>query len=86
MRFSLVSRFPLARHGTGVATEFLLHPGGTSTFILRQVEGDGMLRAPMPEDRATPEAAQRTLASEIDRWAPIIRACGGICGLALRRS
>ena len=27
MRFSLVSRFPLARQGTGVATEFLLHPG-----------------------------------------------------------
>ena len=26
MRFSLVSRFPLARHGAGVATEFLLHP------------------------------------------------------------
>jgi hypothetical protein len=23
MRFSLVSRFPLARQGTGVATEFL---------------------------------------------------------------
>jgi Tripartite tricarboxylate transporter family receptor len=36
---------------------------------------------PMPDDRATPEAAQRMLASEIDRWAPIIRA-GGICGLA----
>ncbi|HEX2379211.1 MAG: hypothetical protein ACM30D_13725 [Hyphomicrobiales bacterium] len=31
---------------------------------------------PMPEDRGTPEAAQRTLASEIDRWAPIIRAAG----------
>jgi tripartite-type tricarboxylate transporter receptor subunit TctC len=31
---------------------------------------------PMPDDRATPEAAQRTLASEIDRWAPIIRAAG----------
>ena len=41
MRFSLVSRFPLARQGTGVATEFVLHPGGTSTFILRQAEGDG---------------------------------------------
>ncbi len=35
MRFSLVSRFPLARQGTGVATEFLLHPGEPSTFILR---------------------------------------------------
>jgi putative tricarboxylic transport membrane protein len=31
---------------------------------------------PMLEDRGTPEAAQRTLASEIDRWAPIIRAAG----------
>ncbi len=41
MRFSLVSRFPLARQGTGVATEFLLHPGEPSTFILRQIEGDG---------------------------------------------
>src|ERR1700722_6033359 len=41
MRFSLVSRFPLARQGTGVVTEFLLHPGEPSTFILRQVEGDG---------------------------------------------
>jgi glycosyl hydrolase family 15 len=41
MRFSLVSRFPLARQGAGVAAEFLLHPGEPSTFILRQVEGDG---------------------------------------------
>jgi GH15 family glucan-1,4-alpha-glucosidase len=40
MRLSLVSRFPLARQGTGVVTEFLLHPGEPSTFILRQVEGD----------------------------------------------
>src|SRR5262249_52941505 len=40
MRVSLVSRFPLARQGAGVATEFLLHPGEPSTFILRQVEGD----------------------------------------------
>ena len=31
---------------------------------------------PMPEARATPEAAQRTLVSEIDRWAPIIKAAG----------
>ena len=27
-------------------------------------------------DRATPEAAQRTLLAEIDRWAPIIKASG----------
>lgn len=31
---------------------------------------------PMTEDRATPEAAQRTLISEIDRWAPIINSFG----------
>jgi tripartite-type tricarboxylate transporter receptor subunit TctC len=31
---------------------------------------------PMREDRATPEAAQHTLNSEIDRWAPIIKAIG----------
>ncbi len=31
---------------------------------------------PMPEGRATPEAAQHTLISEIDRWAPIIKAVG----------
>ena len=31
---------------------------------------------PMPEGQATPEAAQQTLISEIDRWAPIIKAVG----------
>jgi tripartite-type tricarboxylate transporter receptor subunit TctC len=31
---------------------------------------------PMPEARATPEVAERTLNSEIDRWAPIIKAAG----------
>jgi tripartite-type tricarboxylate transporter receptor subunit TctC len=31
---------------------------------------------PVGQDRATPEAAQRTLTSEIDRWAPIIKAAG----------
>jgi hypothetical protein len=35
MRLSLISRFPLARQGMGVVTEFLLHPGEPSTFILR---------------------------------------------------
>src|SRR5262249_35359346 len=40
--FSLVSRFPLARHGAGVATEFLLHPGDPSPFVLRQAEDDGV--------------------------------------------
>ena len=31
---------------------------------------------PMPDDRATPAAAERMLLSEIDRWAPIIKASG----------
>ena len=31
---------------------------------------------PVSEARATPEAAQRTLVSEIERWAPIIKAAG----------
>jgi tripartite-type tricarboxylate transporter receptor subunit TctC len=31
---------------------------------------------PMPLDKATPEAAQQKLVSEIDRWAPIIKAAG----------
>lgn len=31
---------------------------------------------PMAEDKATPEAAQQTLLSEIERWAPIIKAAG----------
>ncbi len=31
---------------------------------------------PMSQARATPEAAQRTLLSEIDRWAPVIKAAG----------
>ena len=31
---------------------------------------------PVADDRATPEAGQRTLISEIDRWGPIIKASG----------
>ena len=31
---------------------------------------------PMSEDSATPEILRRTLVSEIDRWAPIIKAAG----------
>jgi GH15 family glucan-1,4-alpha-glucosidase len=43
LKFALISRFPLAREGTGVAVEFTLHQGETSTFILRQIE-DGLER------------------------------------------
>ena len=32
--------------------------------------------APMTQDKATPEAAQSTLESEINRWAPIIKSAG----------
>jgi tripartite-type tricarboxylate transporter receptor subunit TctC len=31
---------------------------------------------PMPEEKATPDAAQKTLISEIDRWAPVIKTAG----------
>jgi tripartite-type tricarboxylate transporter receptor subunit TctC len=31
---------------------------------------------PVADNRATPEAAERTLLTEIDRWAPIIKAAG----------
>jgi Domain of unknown function (DUF5911) len=39
MRFSLVSRFPLARQGAGVAAEFLLHPGEHAVHHARDGEG-----------------------------------------------
>jgi tripartite-type tricarboxylate transporter receptor subunit TctC len=32
--------------------------------------------APVPQDQATPEALQKHLLAEIDRWAPIIQAAG----------
>ena len=41
IKVSLVSRFPLGRQGDGVAAEFVLDPGETTTFILRQVEENG---------------------------------------------
>ncbi len=40
IKLSLVSRFPLARQGDGVAVEFVLHPGETSTFLLQQLEDE----------------------------------------------
>ena len=39
-RFALVSRFPLSPRETGVATEFTLDPGESTTVILRQVEDE----------------------------------------------
>jgi tripartite-type tricarboxylate transporter receptor subunit TctC len=31
---------------------------------------------PVPQDQATPEALKKQLDSEVDRWAPIIKASG----------
>ena len=31
---------------------------------------------PVPQDQATPEALKAQLISEVDRWAPIIKAAG----------
>src|SRR5271166_6596656 len=70
IRFSLISRFPLARQGTGVATEFLLNPGEPSTFILRQVEGDG--------DSGLLEArlvGTELLAQSLEFWRRWLRKC-----------
>ncbi len=38
MKLSLISRFPLAAVGDGVAVDFVLEPGESSAFILRQCE------------------------------------------------
>jgi tripartite-type tricarboxylate transporter receptor subunit TctC len=66
-------------------------PKGTPTAIVQKLSAalKGALKdpdlvkrfndintVPVSEDRATPEAAQRTLVGEIDRWAPIIKAAG----------
>jgi hypothetical protein len=52
--------------------------GGSNRQATRRNAGalNDLNTEPMPEGRATPEAAQHTLVSEIDRWAPIIKAIG----------
>jgi GH15 family glucan-1,4-alpha-glucosidase len=55
MRCSLISRFPLCAVGHGVAAEFELAPGESTTFILRHVEGGGardMLEARLQGEEA----------------------------------
>jgi tripartite-type tricarboxylate transporter receptor subunit TctC len=69
----------------------LFAPKGTPPAIVQKLAGtlqialkdpdlvkrfNEITTAPMSQDKATPEAAQATLASEIDRWAPIIKAAG----------
>src|SRR6476659_4405814 len=70
MRFSLISRVPLARQGTGVGTGFRLHPGEPSTVILRQVEGDG--------DSGLMEArlvGTQLLTATLEFWRGWVRTC-----------
>ena len=55
MRFSLVSRFPLFPLEGGVTAEFVLAPGESTTFILRQVEegqGDDLWEARLIGEQA----------------------------------
>jgi tripartite-type tricarboxylate transporter receptor subunit TctC len=69
----------------------LFAPKGTPPAIVQKLAGtlqialkdpdlvkrfNEITTAPMSQDKATPEAAQATLATEIDRWAPIINAAG----------
>jgi tripartite-type tricarboxylate transporter receptor subunit TctC len=69
----------------------LFAPKATASAIVQKLAGalrvalkdPGLVRrfneintAPMAEDKAAPEAAQSILVSEIDRWAPIIKAAG----------
>ena len=70
MKVSLISRFPLDRQGDGVATEFVLSPGETTTFILRQVE-DGHDGDLLEARLAGTEALTQTLAF----WRQWLRKC-----------
>jgi putative tricarboxylic transport membrane protein len=66
-------------------------PKGTSAEVVQKLSGalkialkdpkvvarfNDINTEPVAEDKATPEALQQTLLSEIDRWAPIIKAAG----------
>ena len=59
------------------------HRRGLSTALRTALKDPDLVKRfndintdPMPDAKATPEAANRTLLSEIDRWAPIIKASG----------
>jgi GH15 family glucan-1,4-alpha-glucosidase len=66
MRVSLISRFPLARIDGGVAVEFTLSPGESTTFILRQVETSR--RAELLEARLVGEELLRQTVAYWNRW------------------
>ena len=74
VRFSLVSRFPLARVGKGVAVEFTLSPGESTTFILRQVETGR--RAELLEARQVGEELLRQTVGYWNRWLAASRYTG----------
>lgn len=66
MRLALISRFPLCVQGSGVALEFDLAPGESTTFILRQVhEGRD---ADMLEARLVGEESLMRTAEFWRRW------------------
>src|SRR5262245_4562675 len=71
IKVSLVSRFPLARQGDGVAVEFVLNPGETTTFTLRQVEEDGHIGDLLEARLIGTEALTQTLAF----WRQWLRKC-----------
>jgi len=66
MQVALISRFPLACSPTGVLVDFELHPGESTTFILRQLEQgqDGALL----EARLTGEALLSATLQYWRRW------------------
>ncbi len=66
MRISLISRFPLAPYGQGVAVEFTLGPGESATFVLRQVEADH--DADLLEARLMGEELLRKTVRFWNRW------------------
>lgn len=60
-KFALISRFPLHCLGDGVAVDFVLHPGESATFILRQIEdvhARGLLETRLQGEEALHETLQ----------------------------
>lgn len=71
---ALISRFPLARVGNGVAVEFTLAAGESTTFVLRQVEAGG--RADLLEARLVGEQLLRRTVEFWNRWLAASRYTG----------